>query len=330
MKSYDETISAVFDRIRTNEIEKQRKRKMALKLITSLGCLCLVVAVCVGVWNIDFSSRPGDEKTPVEENKNEENKPIEYIFLCSSGQSSSSKVTGFVPIDDSYFNNFTETGSEVYDELDGKKKTLFEGSVTLVYDHSEGIYDVYVGEDGSKAKYLHGTDIITCYDVAGVSLRPKNKTMEAAECKQIADKFISNMMSPKEFSRFNKEVFVAPFAGIDGIFAYHYALYIEGYATKESIDVVVTGDGEVYAYVAHNFGKYDTLKSKLTKEKLDAAYEKLVNKIEELELTNLFMYDPMIVTKTSGEVFLEMLIEYYDDEGVKGGDYVYVNILNLQ
>ena len=117
---------------------------------------------------------------------------------------------------------------------------------------------------------------------------------------------------------------------MDGIFTYHYARYIEGYVTDESVFVVVTGDSEVYAYVAHNFGKYDTLKSKLTKEKLDAAYEKLMNKIEELKLTNLFMYDPMIVTNTSGDVFLKISIEYDTDEGGRTGDSVFINILNLQ
>ena len=292
-----------------------------------------------------------NEETPNEETPMDENKPVEYIFFYSPGQgvpgdeNAPSSSTGFVHINDYGVDHGTKSENKVFDELKGKKKTPFEGSGALVYDYSDcrfktnksdeygdfySIYDCYKGEGGTRANYLHGTDILTLYRAGGVNLRPKNKTMEAAECKRIAEKFISNILTSEEMSKFNDGVFTTRFGNMDGIFTYHYTRFIGGYATDEYVYVVVTGDGEVYAYVAHNFGKYDTLISKLTKEKIDAAKEKLENKIEELELTNLSMTSHNIVTNTSGEAFLRITIQYDTDEGVRTGDSVFINILNLQ
>ncbi len=344
MKSYDETISAVFDRIRENKIEKQRKRKMAAKLITSLGCLCLVVAVCVGVWNIDFSSLPGDEKTPVEENKNEENKPKEDIFLYVPGQSSPSKVTGFVSAGD-YGVDTGTSGSEdkVFDKLKGEEKKPFKSLGTFVYQDSNcrykntntekeygdfySIYDIYVEKDvvhPARVTYLHGTDILTSYIIGDAQRPSPNDTMEEALCKKIAQDFILNIITLEEFSKFSDDgVFTNDG---NGLYTYIYTRYIEGYATDETISISMNCEGEVYIYSSSFLGKYDTLEAELTKEKLDTANEKLRNKVEELRLTNLSMGISRIVTSTSGEAFLRISIGYDTVEGGRTGDYVYINI----
>ena len=317
-----------------------------MKKLISLIMVLITIVMCI----TSCSSESNNVETPNEETPIDENKPVEYIFFYSPGQSASSdentpsNSNGFVHIDDYGVNHGTKYEYKVFDELKGKKKTPFKGSGTLVYDYSNcqfktnksgeygnfySIYDRYVGEDGSSANYLHGTDILTYYD-ADVNLRPKNMTMEAAECKQIAEKFISNILTPEEMSKFNEGVFTTRFGNVDGLFTYHYTRFIGGYATDEYVYVVVTGDGEVAAYVAHNFGKYDTLISKLTKEKIDAAKEKLENKIEELELTNLSMTSHNIVTNTSGEAFLRITIQYDVGEDVRRGDSLFINILNLQ
>lgn len=54
MKNYDETINAVFNRINEYEIAKKRKRKIVMKTVTSLCCVCLVALLGIGVWQSDF------------------------------------------------------------------------------------------------------------------------------------------------------------------------------------------------------------------------------------------------------------------------------------
>ena len=50
MKNYDETIESVFQRIEEHKTVQKQRRKMIKKTVTSLGSICLVVLVCVGVW----------------------------------------------------------------------------------------------------------------------------------------------------------------------------------------------------------------------------------------------------------------------------------------
>ncbi|MBP3333616.1 MAG: hypothetical protein J6M35_06170 [Clostridia bacterium] len=328
--------------------------KKLISLIMALITIVMCITSCSSESNNEETpneERPNEE-TPNEETPMDENKPVEYIFFYSPGQSASSdenvpsSSTGFVHINDYGVNHGTKSEKKVFDELKGATKIPFEGSGTFVYDYSDcqfktnksdeygdfySIYDRYKGNK-SYVNYLHGTDILTCYvNKDALAYRNKdNKTMAAAECKRIAEKFISNILTPEEFSKFNEGVFVTPFASNDGLFSYHYTRFIGGYATDEYVYVVVTADGEIAAYVAHNFGKYDTLISKLTKEKIDAAKEKLENKIEELELPNLSMTSHNIVTNTSGDAFLRITIEYGGNEGFKAGDSLFINILNLQ
>lgn len=53
MKSYDETISNVFDRIGEYETKQKRKRSVITKTAASFCCVCAVALVGVGVWQGD-------------------------------------------------------------------------------------------------------------------------------------------------------------------------------------------------------------------------------------------------------------------------------------
>lgn len=50
MKNYDETISAVFERMDEFEKIKVRKRKLAIKTLIPITCLCIAVLIGVFVW----------------------------------------------------------------------------------------------------------------------------------------------------------------------------------------------------------------------------------------------------------------------------------------
>lgn len=50
MKSYDETVNSVLDRIHKYNIEKKRRRKVITRTVASLSCVCLIALLGIGVW----------------------------------------------------------------------------------------------------------------------------------------------------------------------------------------------------------------------------------------------------------------------------------------
>ena len=272
----------------------------------------------------------------------EETKPIKDVFLSSSGvESEQSDSSGFISASVYAICGTTVSEDKVFDQLKGKKKTLFDSTKTFVYQRSEceyktlngqkeygdfySVYDIYIEEeDGDRIEYLHGTDILTTYFKGHVE-RPRGSTIDEITAKQVAEDFILKIITEKEFSEFDDGVF-SPYAG-SGLYACRYTRYIEGYATDEDIIVVIHPETEeVTSYSAHCFDKYDALEVKLTKEKLDTANEKLRTKIEEMNLKNLSMGISRIVTTIFGEAFLRIPIDYETDNGEKTSEYVYINI----
>ena len=136
----------------------------------------------------------------------DENKPIKYVFLYSSGEGSASQITNFLSATDYGIGNSARSEDTVYDELKNKEKTPFDGIGTFVYDRSEcsytisnsqkvysnfyGTYDRYVNEEsGDHVEYLHGTNILTTYFKGHVE-RPRGSTIDEITAKQVAEDFI--------------------------------------------------------------------------------------------------------------------------------------------
>ena len=337
-----ETLSAVKEKVYAKMGMGKMKMKKSFNLkwkifVAIVACLSVVIGVCVGVWKIDFSSRPGNEKTPVEENK-----PKEDIFLYTLSQSSPGKVIGSMSAKDYGICDSARSEDQVFDELKNKEKTPFGKSRIFVYQRSEcefttsssqkvygnfySTYDRYVEEEsGDRVNYLHGTNILTTYFKGHVE-RPRTDTpVDEITAKQIAEDFILKIITEEEFSKFDEGVF-SPYAG-SGLYAVCYTRYIGGYATDEDITVVIHPETkEITLYSAQYFGKYDALEAKLTKEKLDAANEKLRTKIEEMNLKNLSMGISRIVTTIFGEAFIRIPTQYDTESGGTASNYTYLNI----
>ena len=285
--------------------------------------------------------------TPTDENKKEdeapiENKPKEDIFLYTLSQSSPGKVIGSMSAKDYGICDSARSEDQVFDELKNKEKTPFGKSRIFVYQRSEcefttsssqkvygnfySTYDMYVEEEsGDFVEYLHGTDIMTNYLKRGLRRPGIDSTIDEITAKQIAEDFILKIITEEEFSKFDEGVF-SPYAG-SGLYAVCYRRYIGGYATDESIIVVIHPETkEVTSYISRYFGKYDALEAKLTKEKIDVANEKLKTKIEEANLTNWSIGISCIVTTISGEAFLRIPVQYDTANGGSTNNYVFVNI----
>ncbi len=120
-----------------------------MKKLISLIMALITIVMCITSCSTPNDKNDNNEKISIDKSNNneeipkDENKPIEYIFLYSPGQAvpgdenAPSNSTGFVHINDYGVNHGTKSEDKVFDELKGKKKTPFEGSGTLVYDHSD-------------------------------------------------------------------------------------------------------------------------------------------------------------------------------------------------
>lgn len=66
MKSYDETIDSVLSRIHQYEDDALRKRRAAMKMVTSLGCLCLVAILGIAAWRGGLNE-PNRPSVPIDD-----------------------------------------------------------------------------------------------------------------------------------------------------------------------------------------------------------------------------------------------------------------------
>lgn len=60
MKSYNEMANDVFRRIGEYETEQKKKRKAVIRSVTSVGCVCILALLCVGVWQSGLFKRSSD------------------------------------------------------------------------------------------------------------------------------------------------------------------------------------------------------------------------------------------------------------------------------
>lgn len=58
MKSYNETINTVFERIDDYKIAQKRKKKIIIRTVTPICCVCLVALLGVGAWQSDIFNKP--------------------------------------------------------------------------------------------------------------------------------------------------------------------------------------------------------------------------------------------------------------------------------
>lgn len=69
MKNYDETISAVFERMDEFEKIKMRKRKLAIKTLIPITCLCLATIIGISVWQ-NTNAKPTNTSSSSENSSN--------------------------------------------------------------------------------------------------------------------------------------------------------------------------------------------------------------------------------------------------------------------
>lgn len=265
-----------------------------------LLCILLIFISCEQKSEKDVFMVVGSDGTMLSEAAQKLESPEKYGLYTSSEQVELKNVDKKIMF--AFDNN-----EYLYQYSDCYMKSL---SATE-YGDFYSIYDEYSGKEGLSLKMLHGTDFVTHYvnsnaidrTVYSVSQNSNYKSYNYTDeqIKTIADEFLQSFLDKAKYEDFDFSI-----NRQNGAYSILYLKYIHGYMTDEYLWITINNKGQIMGYNGQYFGKYDTLSSFLSKEKLDRAKEKLTNKIDSMNLDSCKKADPQIVTNRSGDVFMEM------------------------
>ena len=168
------------------------------------------------------------------------------------------------------------------------------------------IYDIYKA-GSSQYYYLHGTDLLCKYFVyggeEGVSIENMPTTRD--EAKEITDEFLDSIYGEGFSSQYQIHGIVN-----DSEYFLYKVVYvrkiIEGYTTDDTIAVYIDDDGKIDAINAPNIGKYDYLVDQLSKEKVDAARDIVLAKLQSFDIEGFQVVGMGITTDRVGNLYLKL------------------------
>ena len=247
--------------------------------------------------------------------------PQEDLFLIGISQGESGLVG-----QSSTFQSANSHGMDralhtvLIDRLKNKTKDPFSDGTQFTYKRSEvkyesasstkigsfySQYDVYYA--GNKhVEYLADSNLIVYYQDINYPANGQQQCSEE-ELLQKAKDFLQKCIPASELAKYTYSGKPSNTAGMTGL---KFTRYIEGYQTDDVLTVFFSDDGTIMGYNGREACKFNSVSTKITKEKLDTATAKLMKKIEALELHNLTYGDPVLTTNTSGEVFIKIWIRY--------------------
>lgn len=250
----------------------------------------------------------------------------EPIFLFSVGDGSALTSHEGFTLANEHGINATEIEKE-FSELKGQKIDAgkykgLEYKYSYVIEASAesnkrnwiySIYDKYELRTDDELIYvecLHGTDRIVFYS-SSEDMRDDQPAVSREQLRKIAEDFIISEVGEDLLEKYT-------FTSVDALptgtaYGVHYQRYVAGYYTDEDIEIYMTPSGNIWAYRFDNIEKYDKVSTKLTKKKLDNAYELLEEKVKGLNLEEMELYKPCIVTDAEGKVYLEMKVDYTNE-----------------
>lgn len=330
----------------------KRSRPVWAKAVAIAACACLTVGVLATLPFISKWAAPDTPDDPIVPTTPEQTEqqteaptagqvigdPIQgtvFLYVPSTEEKIDTTIQDHFS-SSSQYGVYTDKVKYSQDEYIGSKRTSPISGEILQYNHTEAylktslsneygtyysLFDKYKNESETIA-YLHGSDQIVFYSIPSNSdsLSPK---LTDEQVKAIAEKFILNIISEESFANFNfMQMSIDPLNRYSLLFMRE----INGYYTDETISIWVDMDGTVSAYNGYNVGKYDALADKLTTDKLDNACQKLIEKIQTMNLKNLTMHSPVVITSSTGGVFIKIPIYYGDEYDIGSSDIVIINV----
>ncbi len=280
--------------------------------------LLFLLAVTMLVSLVSCTANQPEQSTSVA--TNDKSAPKEDLFLISISENGS-ELAG----QSSEFKSATDHGiggtrqTTVLDSLKNKTKDPFSDGTQFTYKRSEvkyiagsteigsfySQYDVY-STDTKYVEYLADSNLIVYYDDINYPANGQQQCSEE-ELLQKAKNFLQKCIPASEFAKYTYSGKPSDAAGMTGL---KFTRYIEGYKTDDVLLIFFSDNGTIMGYNGSEACKFNSVSTKITKEKLDSATAKLMKKIEALELAGLTYGDPILTTNTSGEVFIEIWIRY--------------------
>lgn len=299
-----------------------KKRVKYIAFIVLLTMLCFAVCSC--------------KETEVIEN-NGQNTEYKYSVVQSEG---TDKKVRDLFADSTEFGLYTKVENRMFDDVNKTIVSPFT-SQRLDYMHSQSsiktnkddaigtfysVYDEYNCEH-ENLLYLHGTELLCMYFYR--EDHPIRTTIDLGEDEalKLANDFLLSFLSEEQIAKFERPVVTDETAGS---FMYYvtYTRKVAGFDTDEFIMVFISLSGKVTAYNGMNLDKYDSCADKINADTVNEAKKALEAKIRSLNLTDCSMRSPIIVTNTSGELFLRIDTAYSDDCGASHLDSFLINVLS--
>jgi hypothetical protein len=300
-----------------------------MKRISSI-ILCLLLISSL----ISCNTQQDQAKHTTTTNTSEaESTPKEDLFLISTSESGSQLAEQSSAFKSAITHGIGSSSHTVaIDSLKNKTKNPFSDGTEFTYKQSEvkyksagsteigsfySQYDVYTTQN-KRVEYLTDSNLITYYSDSNSKANGQQQCTDETLLKSAND-FLKKCIPESELLQYTCSETTFTVAGMTGI---EFTRYIEGYKTDDILIVYFGDDGSIKSYNGSEACKFNSVSTKITKEKLDTATAKLMEKIEALELANLTHGDPVLTTNTSGEVFIEIWIRYTDAQNTNQDSYL--------
>lgn len=308
-------------------------------------CMLLSVIMIVSIVSCGETGNEVDKETENSENNRiditlvtAKTDPVGSIWLHKTGEGGGGSNSAAA------YGVSTSRVSHSFDELKdnqkvfGTKRAVLQYKGSHAYLKSKGsaefgsfysITDDYISEDQkTNVSYLHGTDIVCQYheSLSNGERRGGKDSLTNASLEKKAYEFLQTLYSKDLLA--NLSCTGVEYNELMDCVYVNYRRYIEGYATDESIMLMLTNKGVPFGMNADNIGKYNYT-DPVTKEDLDQAKEVLLEKVASLGLPGLSHSEEalMLTTDTSGKVYLETWFTFtVGDEGEKMMESLYVNV----
>ncbi len=183
-----------------------------------------------------------------------------------------------------------DTYKVVYSASYGYRGTADEAYESSVYDfydeyavHSGGM--MRLRSDGVIVMLTTGTDMAKC-------------SFNAKEGREIADGHLSSILGTKAI-----EYELISESHTDSLYSAYYSYTIDGVHTMDVVNIIITGEGELYEYSAYDLGRFAEYKGTVTKERVDAYMSYAREKLDALGLPGSELSAPM-VGEYSGELYV--------------------------
>ena len=325
------------------------------KAVAIAACACVTLSVLVTLPFIskwaepDTPVVPGETVSPEQTEQQTETPtagqvigdPIQgtvFLYVPSAAETPPSD-NPFQSLSPSFeYGLYTAKVNTTFEQLEKTQRLSPFSNTNITYLYSQGklknsstkdfgsfysIYDRYANET-EWVDYLHGTDKVKFYvnfDMSDDSTLSGSSITED-QALIIAQKLIASMVSKEYLSCLTLDHIRI----VENEYSILFIRYVHGYPTDETVSINISKTGDLVYYNGYNTEKYDTIMTNFTLESLKNANEKLLNKVNSMNLSNAVCSPAQVITSSDGVVFMEMIVSYDTTDETGGLESIITNV----